>query len=308
MSDPDLNLLVALDALLRQHSVTGAARKLRLSTSAMSRTLMRLRAATGDPLLVAAGRAMVPTPYAEAITEEVRELTMRAQALLRPSPAVEALNLKRLFTVRANEAFVVIHAARLAAAVAAEAPGVHLVFAPKPDKDIRSLRDGSVDLEIGVISGDGGELRAQTLYRDGFVGLARAGHPLLRGGPVTAEALAACGHVSTSRRSHLKGPVDVAMAELGLSRQIKVVVPSFPAALAVVLASDLIGSVPRAFAEAMQAGGQAANVVIFDLPLVLPEIVVSQIWHPRMDADAGHRWLRALIFEEFRDHPEPGRT
>ncbi|MDI7774595.1 LysR family transcriptional regulator [Asticcacaulis sp. EMRT-3] len=305
MSDPDLNLLVALDALLTERSVTGAARKLHLSTSAMSRTLSRLRDVTGDPLLAPAGRTLVPTPRAEAMAEEVRALTRRAQTLLRPPPVMSARDLSRTFTLRANEAFVVIHAARLTAAVAEAAPGVQLLFAPKPDKDIQPLRDGSVDLEIGVISGDGHELRAQTLYRDGFIGLARTGHPLLDKAPVTPQAFAACDHVSTSRRSHLTGPIDKALDELGLTRRIKVVVPGFPAALAVVMASDLIGSVPRSFAAEMQATGQAANVVMFDLPIALPDIVVSQIWHPRMDADAGHRWLRGLIFDLFRTHDQP---
>lgn len=173
----DLNLLVALDALLRHRSVSAAARQLGLSTSAMSRTLARLRAATGDPLLVSAGRAMVPTPHAEAIAAQVHALTGATQAVLAPAPHLDITQLRRDFTIRANEAFVLLHAARLSGAVTAAAPGVRLRFAPKPDKSIGPLRDGSVDLDIGVIDDDSGELRGRTLYRDSFVGIARPGTP-----------------------------------------------------------------------------------------------------------------------------------
>ncbi|TBW37346.1 LysR family transcriptional regulator [Siculibacillus lacustris] len=299
MPDLDLNLLVALDALLRDRSVSAAARKLGLSTSAMSRTLARLRAATGDPLLVPAGRALVATPRAEAIAEEVRSLTIAVRAVLSPPPQLDIRTLKRDFTLRTNEAFVQLHAARLAAAVMAAAPGVRLRFVAKPDKEIQSLRDGTIDLDIGVVAGDGAELRAQTLFRDRFVGIVRAGHPLLTADPLTAEHFVAWGHVVASRRRQFVGGVDPALAALGLSRVVRVVVPSFPAVVAVAAESDLIGMVPRSFSPADLGG----RIALFELPVATPEIVVSQIWHPRMDADFGHRWLRGLIFESFRSPP-----
>ena len=295
MADLDLNLLIALDALLSERSVSGAARRLRLSPSAMSRTLSRLRNLMGDPVLVPAGRAMVPTPHALAIADQVRTLNAGVQAVLRPAPSIDVRQLKRVFTIRANEAFVVIHAARLAAAVAAVAPGVRLHFTPKPDKTSRTLREGLVDLDIGVISGDGGELRAQRLYHDVFVGVAREGHPLFDA-KITPERYAAFGHVVASRRGLTTGPVDAALERLKLPRDVRVVVPSFPAVLAVAAASDLLGLVPRSFYAARPEPG----TVNFTLPVITPEITVSQIWHPRMDADPGHRWLRALVFEEFR--------
>ena len=293
MSDLDLNLLTALDALLSERSVSAAARRLRLSPSAMSRTLARLRTVMNDPILVPAGRAMVATPHAEAIAARVRGLNDDILSVLRPADSIDPRALKRDFTIRANEAFVLLQAARLTAAVAAEAPGVRLCFAPKPDKSIGALRDGSVDLDIGVISGDGGELRAQTLYRDRFVGVARAGHPLLRN--ITPEVYAACGHVTASRKGKFSGPVDAGLAALGLTRDIRLGVPGFPAVLAVTAASDLIGLVPGSFCDGPLASGTAA----FDLPVETAGIVISQIWHPRLDADPGHRWLRGVIFNAF---------
>jgi DNA-binding transcriptional LysR family regulator len=298
MRDIDLNLLAALDALLQERSVTRAAGRLRLSTSAMSRTLSRIREALGDPVLVSAGRAMVLTPHAEAIAEQVSALSAGAQAVLQPPPPVDPRHMEREFTIRANEAFTQLYAAKLSAAVSAVAPGVRLRFVPKPDKDIGPLRDGTVDLEIGVISEDAGELRAQTLYRDSYVGVARTGHPLLDG-LVTPERLCAWGHVVFARRRGRSSPADEALAALGLARRVTVVVPGFPAVIAVVSASDLLGLVPRSACLTLPG----YDIALFELPVAMPELVISQIWHPRMDADAGHRWLRAMVFEAFRKGP-----
>lgn len=298
MPDVDLNLLAALDVLLQERSVTRAAHRLRLSTSAMSRTLSRLREALGDPVLVPAGRAMVPTPHAEAIAEQVRTLSAGVQAVLRPPPPVDPRSMDREFTIRANEAFTQLYAAKLSAAVSAVAPGVRLRFVPKPDKDIGPLRDGTIDLEIGVIAGDGGELRAQTLYRDTYVGIARAGHPLFEA-PVTPERLCAWGHVVFARRRGRSSPADEALAACGLLRRVSVIVPGFPAVIAVASASDLLGLVPRSACLALPG----YEITLFELPIPMPELIISQIWHPRMDADAGHRWLRAMVFEAFRKGP-----
>ena len=298
MYDVDLNLLAALDVLLQERSVTRAAHRLRLSTSAMSRTLSRIREALGDPVLVPAGRAMVLTPHAEAIAEQVHALSSGAQAVLQPPPPVDPRHMEREFTIRANEAFTQLYAAKLSAAVSAVAPGVRLRFMPKPDKDIGPLRDGTVDLEIGVISGDGGELRAQTLYRDTYIGIARAGHPIFDA-PITPKRLCTWGHVVFARRRGRSSPADEALATLGLSRRVNVVVPGFPAVIAVASASDLLGLVPRSACLALPG----YEIALFELPIPMPELIVSQIWHPRMDADAGHRWLRAMVFEAFRKGP-----
>ncbi len=167
MSEPDLNLLIALDALLADASVAGAARRLGLSESAMSRTLTRLRAATGDPLLVRAGRQMVLTPYAEEIRERTRRAAHEARAVLRPSPKKLDLSIsRRTFTIRANDGFVAVLAAPLIAAAQEVAPLVRLRFAQKPEKSARHLREGLADLEIGVLGEMGPEVRVQTLFRD----------------------------------------------------------------------------------------------------------------------------------------------
>lgn len=308
MPDPDFNLLAALDALLAQGSVAGAARVLGLSDSAMSRTLLRLRRATGDPLLVRAGRGLVPTPHALALRERVRGVAEEARAVLRPAPRdLDLRALDRVFTIRANEGFVETFAARFAGAVTAAAPGVRIVFAPKPDKDVRFLRDGLVDLEVGVLGETGPEVMIQALFEDRFVGVVRPGHALAAG-EVTAARYAACDHVVASRRGRTRGPVDAALAALGLERRVSLVVPSFPAALAVAAASDLVGLVTRSFVGAGHPGPSGAGdppVLAFALPVATPPITVSQMWHPRADADPAHRWLRSMVLSVCRAGPGP---
>jgi DNA-binding transcriptional LysR family regulator len=296
MSNLDLNLLVALDALLREQSVSAAARRLGLSTSAMSRTLSRLRIALGDPILVPAGRGMVATPHALAIAEEVHLLKEAVKTVLSPPSTVEIPKVRRHFTIRANEAFVLLYAAGLSAAVTNTAPGIRLRFAPRSDKDVQPLRDATVDLDIGVLPADSGELRCQTLFEDWYVGLARAGHSIFDADRITAEHYAAWGHVLFSMQADFAGPIDRALAELGVYRDVRLIVPSFPAVIAVAAASDLIGSIPMSYCKS----AAISQIKTFDLPVAVPGFNIVQAWHPRMDADPVHRWLRALIFETFR--------
>jgi DNA-binding transcriptional LysR family regulator len=299
MPEPDLNLLIALDTLLADGSVAGAARRLGLSASAMSRTLTRLRAATGDPLLVRAGRQMVLTPYAEEIRERTRHAVHEARTLLRPSTAeTDFSTLRRTFTIRANDGFVEAFGSSLIAAVTALAPHVCLRFAAKPDKTATHLRDGSADLEIGVLGEMGPEVRLQALFRDRFVGVVRAGHPLELDREITAERYVAFGHVVASRQGRTSGPVDRALAALGLERTIVAVVPSFRTALSVARTSDLIALVPASFLGNLtesQRDAAGVGTYAFELPVATERITVSQMWHPRLEVDPVHRWLRQLV-------------
>jgi len=200
--------------------------------------------------------------------------------------------LQRTFTIRANDGFIEAFGASLIAAVTAAAPHVCLRFAPKLEKTATYLRDGSADLEIGVLGEMGPEVRVQALFRDRFVGAVRKGHPLEMKRGVSAKRYTAFGHVVASRHGRSNGPVDDALAALGLERKVVAVVPSFPAALAVARASDLIALVP----ESMVVGEAAAdNIHAFELPVKTERITVSQMWHPRLEVDAVHRWLRKAV-------------
>ncbi|WP_449232626.1 LysR family transcriptional regulator [Azospirillum doebereinerae] len=304
MQNVDLNLLIALDVLLAERSVTGAARRLGLSPSAMSRTLARLRSATGDPLLVQAGRGLAPTPYAEELSGHVHALTRHVLAVLRPATSrLDLASLDRSFTIRAGEGFVELVAAPLMAAVGEAAPRVRLRFVPKPDKDARPLREGLIDLEIGVLGTSAPELRTQLLFRDKFVGVVRSGHPLLGGEGVTPERYAACGHVVASRRGEFHGPVDEALDVLGLKRTVSLVVPGYPDAMRIARCSELVAVVPRScLGNALITDHTAVlELQSFELPVRTLEFTISAIWHPRMDADPAHRWLRDIIMAVCRE-------
>ena len=293
MSRPDLNLLVALDVLLAEGNVARAAQRLRLSPSAMSRTLARLRETTGDPLLVRAGRGLVPTPRAIELREKVGQLVEDSEAVLRPAGKPNLEQLVRTFTLRTSDGFVENFGPALIARAGEEAPGVRLRFVQKVDnKDSAFLRDGTVDLETGVVGSSlGPEVRAQALFRDRFIGVVRIGHALNEG-EITPSRYASGRHVLVSRRGLEHGLMDEALQAIGLERQIVAIVSGFSTALALARASDLIATVPE-----RHTGNLRAGMYSFPLPVATPEITVSLLWHPRLHADPAHRWLRECVRE-----------
>jgi len=290
MSRPDLNLLVTLDVLLAEGSVARAARRLRLSPSAMSRALARLRQATGDPLLVRSGRGLVPTPRAIELRGRVGQLVEHAEAVLRPAMKLDLQHLVRTFTLRTSEGFAENFGPGLIARAGAEAPGVRLFFVQKADKDSAPLREGTVDLETGVVDqATSPELRRLALFQDRQIGVVRMRHPLSKG-RVTPARYASSGHIGISRHGLDRGPVDEALTALGLERRIITLVGGFATALALARASDLIATVPERHTGILRAGMHS-----FPLPVATPAFTVSMLWHPRMDADPAHRWLRETV-------------
>jgi DNA-binding transcriptional LysR family regulator len=290
MSNLDFNLLVTLDALLAEGSVARAARRLRLSPSAMSRALARLRETTGDPLLVRAGRGLVPTPRAIELRERVRQIVQEAESILRPAEKLDLAKLVRTFTLRSSEGFVENFGPDLIARVSDEAPGVRLRFVQKPDKDSAPLRDGIIDLETGVVEKTTApELRVQALFRDRYVCAVHMGHPLSKG-RMTPLRYAAGRHIVVSRDGLDKGPIDEALLLLGLERKVVTIVGGFSTALALARASDLIATVPERHTGKLRAGMHS-----FALPVSVPAFTVSLLWHPRLDADPAHRWLRGHV-------------
>lgn len=292
MALPDLNLLVVLDALLAEGSVAGAARRLRLSPSAMSRALGRVRQATGDPLLVRAGRGLVPTPRAAELRERVRQVVEEAGAVLRPDDRIDLRILARTYTLRTSDGFVETFGADLLSRVADEAPGVRLFFLQKTDKDSTPLRDGRVDLETGIIEvTTGPEVRSQALFRDRLIGVVRKGHPLSRK-PLTAAAWSQASHVLVSRSGLEEGAVDRPFLPLGIQRHVGTIVSGFSTALSLVRASDLVATVPDRHTSRLRE-----DLFSFPLPTLSEGFTVSMLWHPRMDSDPGHRWLRDCVRE-----------
>ncbi|MGE7955725.1 LysR family transcriptional regulator [Pseudomonas sp. NPDC089530] len=302
MQLPDMNLLVALDALLNEGSVVGAAQRMNLSPAAMSRTLTRIREALGDPILVRAGRGLVPTPKALELRGQVRDLVEQAALVFRSADQVDLSTLRRRFNVRANDFFVGVYGGRLIDILERQAPHCELRIVPEGDGDDEALREGRIDLRISNTRPLTPEVKVQNLFSTTFVGLVREHHPLLDD-EITAERFAAFPHISMSRRGLAHGPIDTALNALGLERRVALIAPSFHAAMFMLPDSDLILPVPRETLFSVSRLG--LRLRSFDLPIPLPTLVLTQTWHPRYDKDPAHKWfretLRACCNETWQD-------
>ncbi|MFE1905494.1 LysR family transcriptional regulator [Streptomyces gardneri] len=284
----DLNLLRILDVLLQENSVTRAAERLGTSPAAVSRSLARLRRAVGDPLLVRAGQGMVPTPRAVELREEVGALLRGCDDVLRPGPGFDAVRLQHTFTVQAADLLLVGLAGSLSERVHAEAPQVDVVFLPEAMEGGPGLRQGSVDVELGVLGHLDPEIRTRQLTRMPLVGIARSGHPLFDG-RIDARRFAAADHIGISRLGKRHGPIDSALAELGLRRRTAVVVPSHTSAMMLARDTDLVA---LSLADWLPDTLPAMGLRTFPIPLDLAPLDLGMAWHPRNSADPAHCWFR----------------
>lgn len=212
--------------------------------------------------------------------------------MLRPAHALDLAEVERTFTLRTSEEFVENFGPALLARIAREAPGVRLRFVSKTDKDSTLLREGRVDLETGVVDPDASpEVLTQALFRDRLIGVVRSGHPLSQG-DISAERFAQGQHVYVSRRGQERGQIDDGLEALGLTRQISTIVAGFATAIALARNTDLIACVPERYTAHQREG-----LYSFALPLALAPFTVAMLWHPRLDADLAHRWLRGCVRE-----------
>ncbi|CAM05846.1 LysR family transcriptional regulator [Saccharopolyspora erythraea NRRL 2338] len=289
----DLNLLLALDVLLEEQSVTRAAERLRTSPAAMSRTLARIRRVLDDPVLVRAGQSMVMTPRAVELRDEVKAVVSRSRALLTLGKPLDPASLSRSFTLQTSDMLGAALTPVLLARVGAEAPEVTLRFAAEAAEGTPALREGRVDVEIGVIEHVDPETRSEALTSARLVAAVRPGHPLIRG-RVTPDRFSAAAHISVSRRGRAWGPIDERLDAIGLRRRVAVVLPSHTAAMFLARDTDLVCLTP---AISGNGTAEALGLHTFEVPLELPPVEVGMAWHPRNDADPAHRWLRDHIRE-----------
>ncbi|MCK8676708.1 LysR family transcriptional regulator [Streptomyces lichenis] len=303
----DANLAVALDALLSEQSVTRAAARLHTSPAAMSRTLARLRRVLQDPLLVRAGQAMVPTPRAEALRDEAAAVVRRLEDLLTPGDGVDLAALRRTFAVQASDLVGAALAPGLLALARREAPGVSLRVLAEEWEAGAALREGRIDLEVGVIDHADPETRVEELATLRMAAAVRSGHPLTDGA-LTPARLAAAEHVVVSRRGGPTGPLDAALAERGLQRRVAAVLPGHLAAMALAAAGDTVCLVPTALpGEPPSPLGDTARAMglrLLEIPLPLPALTIGMAWHPRYSADGAHQWLRHAVRRVLRPRRE----
>lgn len=291
----DFNLIYALNLLLEEGSVNAAAEKMNLSAPAMSRILGRIREQFNDPIMVRAGRNLVPTPRALELKQQLGHIIAQAEALVEPNGTFDPHTLERTFVIRANDIFIGALGGGLLEMLREMAPLSSLKFIAESDIDDDALRSGKVDLVIGSSRNWHPEIKAQSLFTSTFQALVREGHPII--GQVTPETLTDYPHISVSRRGLTQGPIDDALRDLGLVRKVALTLPGFHSAMMLTMKSDYILPLPRHVLQ----GVSSINLplVEIDLPLELESVFIVQAWHPRLDRDPAHQWLRHTIKQYF---------
>ncbi|MFG2867458.1 LysR family transcriptional regulator [Streptomyces sp. NPDC048338] len=298
----DLNLLTALDALLEEGSVAGAAARLHVTAPAMSRSLGRIRKVTGDQILVRTGRSMVPTTRALAMRAEVHALVQQAHCLLSAQRELDLASLQRVFHVRWHDALTAACGTALTAAVRRQAPGVRLRLSAEPGTDDAELRRGEVDLESSSSRPTLPDVRHRLVGSDRMVVAVRQGHPLTKG-PMSPERYAAAEHLTVSRRGSLRDPIDDALATRGLERRVVAAGPTAAFALQLAAAGDLVVTLPDVVTRAAR---DQLGLVTLPLPIPLPDVSLYLLWHQRYDEDRAHTWLRDLAAETVQALFAPG--
>lgn len=306
LSEINLNLLVALGALLDEANVTRAAERLGVTQSAMSHSLRQLRAQLGDRLLVRGPRGMLLTPRAEALRGPLRrglgELARVVSGQVGWRPESEA----RVFRVAAGDYVSIRVLPPLLELLGREAPRV--------DIDVRAadLRGGAAQLEAGELdvlvaleSSEAPGLRQRALLSDDFACLARAGHPEISGA-LDLDLYCRLPHVLISPRGEAGSFVDSALARRGRARRVALRVPFFLVAPLVVARSDMILTAPTCLARELAAH---YPLQVLRAPLELPRFTLHMIWHERFDDDPAHRWLREAMISASRDRgADAGQT
>jgi DNA-binding transcriptional LysR family regulator len=289
----NLNLLVALDALLGERSVSAAAKLTRVTPSAMSHSLAELRTLLEDPLLVRSGRGMVLTPRAEALGPPLRKLLLDAKRLLVSGTTFEPATAERRFVIAAPDFLATLLLPPLLQAIAREAPGIALDVVPSTRRgNAWLLETGEVDLALGAIVDHSSAIRRMDLCTEGFACAAREGHPVIRG-KLDLRAYVETPHlVITLGDDATPTWIDQALAKLGKQRHVAVRVRYFMTAPLVISQSDLLLTGPSML---IRYFARLVPLQVLAPPLDLPTYPEEAYWHERFDDDPSHAWLRELV-------------
>lgn len=297
----DLNLLAALDVLLRERNVTRAAKKLGITQSAMSHKLKRLREELGDPLFVTAPGGLVPTARAESLEEPLRRALQDVAAAVRASAPFDPRTAERDVRVACVDAIELTLLPDILARLATDAPNVRVAIRRRGPRSMEELAAGDLDLIIapGGVPGVGYDelpgVQRRLLGSDGFSCVVRRDHPLVRK-RLSLSRFLALDHLLVTPGGTSLGVVDQVLAKDGLSRRVAVTIPSFVSAPLLVARTDLILTCPTGVA------GAAARIVplrVLTPPLPLPTIPLFQYWHVRVQHDPAHRWIRDFVLSTF---------
>jgi DNA-binding transcriptional LysR family regulator len=298
MESKDLNLLLALDAILQEQNVTKAGRRIGLSAPATSHALARIRELLDDPVLVRAGRKMVLTPRAESLLPRIRSLVEEAKTVLSGDKPFSPLELARTFTVFATDQFLLVVGTVIDRLVREEAPRVKLLFLPSTMDDPALLRNGAGDMAVCLPFHYPGEFRTRLLFKERFACVVRQDNHAV-GSRLTLDDYLALEHIVVAP---LGAPsiVDRALAERGLERNVVRTVPYFMIGLQLVATSDYVLTISASAAAAM-AG--TFRLRLLEPPLPLPVYGLNLLWHPRLDGEPANQWLRRLFLRAVKEAP-----
>lgn len=286
----DLNLLLALDALLMERNVTKAAARVGLTQSAMSHKLRRLREVFADDLLVGGRRGMVPTERAEALAGPVRRGLLELHAAIRSTEPFDPATTERRFTIISSDYADFVILTRVLHYLEQHAPGVSLRMLPYTNSMQTLLEDGTADLVMGQAI-DGTALKQRAVIDERFVVVLRDGHPALdHGDSITLDQYTGLGHILVSGNDE-PGIVDRVLATHGRERHIALRTPYFVGVPFMVARSDLVATLPRALA---QEAATFTSLRLLPPPLELPSFRITMTWHERSHRDPAHAWLRDL--------------
>jgi len=291
--DVDLNLLVALEALLAERNVTRAAQRLGLSQSAMSASLARLRALFNDPLLLRTARGMLPTNKAADLAAPVKQVLDEIGRLVRQAEAFDPARAAATFTITASDYVEFAILPRLVDHLEARAPRCRLAVRPINFAALGDqLERGEVDLAVTGASNAPENARVRPLYPERFVGVVRRDHPRVSR-QVTLDEFCALEHVLISPSGGaFVAQTDAALAAIGRSRTVRLSVPHFLLVPEIVSRSDLMAVIPDRLARV-----HADRLRILELPFELAPLIIAEVWHERTHRDPAHVWLRQSLAE-----------
>jgi DNA-binding transcriptional LysR family regulator len=294
----DLNLLVVFHEVFRDCHISGAAKRLKITQSAVSNSLARLRRSTGDDLFVRTTEGMQPTPYAVRLAEPVAAALAQLEQALQPEQAFEPSTSRRRFTIAMTDVGETYFMPKLVQACASVAPHVDIASVRTGMIDLRAdLEVGRVDLAIGAFGDAPAVLYQRRLFRQLYVNLFRKGHPLGRGA-LTLTRLSAARHLVVTSMESPYDRINEALAQAGIATDTRFSVPHFAAVPYIVSTTDLVATVPQKLAERAAAPFQLEYV---ESPLCLPTLQTNMFWHRRYNQDEGNRWLRGLLATIFSE-------
>jgi DNA-binding transcriptional LysR family regulator len=287
----DLNLFRILDAIVTEGGIGAAARALHLTQPAVTHALNRLREHFDDPLFVRQGNRVVPTDTVRAIIEPVRAHLKGLHDTLRMQAHFDASTLQEAFVVGFRDILESSVFPALLQQIATDAPGVRVVSRRVPAGDVdRELAAGSVDLVIDRALRTGPHVVRRHLLDESLVVVMARRHPLARAPLRRADYLAAW-HVAVSQLGEPVG-LDVLLGQDGRFRQIRLVCQHYFSACQVVAGSDLLLTMPSAYAAHM---ARLLPLAIVPLPITLKPIPVLMYWHASKQGDRAHAWLREAV-------------